>query len=171
MKDIMLRITGKQISRNNDIEDSEIEFITQAVAYRKPDAIYIVYNESEVSGMEGIKANLRIGDDGEIRLKRFSDEMSANTMNFSEGNRFEGFYETPVGVIPMEVLTNSIEKHLDEELFTGSLDIDYDVSLKGLAETHTHLRIEISGIAEKSENELGDVTPIYTSVESRPTVN
>ena len=44
MKDIMLRITGKQISRNNDIEDSEIEFITQAVAYRKPDAIYIVYN-------------------------------------------------------------------------------------------------------------------------------
>lgn len=171
MKDIMLRIIGKQISRNNEAEDNEMEFVTQAIAYRKPDAIYVAYTESEVSGMEGMKATLRIGDDGEVRLKRFSDDMSGNVMRFSEGSRFEGFYETPIGALPMEILTNRIERRLDEELFTGSLNIDYEVSLKGLAETRTLLRIELSDMPAKSEGEFKDVTPVFTSGESSSVMN
>ena len=66
MKDIMLRIIGRQIDRNDEVADEAIEFMTEGKAYRKGEATYIVYEESEMSGMKGVKTALRI-DKGRIR--------------------------------------------------------------------------------------------------------
>ena len=66
MKDIMLRIIGRQIDRNDEVADEAIEFMTEGKAYRKGEATYIVYEESEMSGMKGVKT--AIAEDGPIGI-------------------------------------------------------------------------------------------------------
>lgn len=152
MKDIMLRIVGRQINRNNEVEDESIEFVTRARAYRKKDAIYVDYDESEIDGLSGHRATLRIGDDGNIKLKRFDkDDIINNEMEFIAGQRFINLYDTPAGSLPMELLTNSIDNRIDTEQCTGSLFIDYDIALRGLLDARNLLNIEISDVPDGPE--------------------
>lgn len=141
MKDIMLRIIGKQISTDAAHED-QIEFITEGKIFEKNQATYLVYEESEVSGMPGCKTSLKLKGDT-IKMKRFGDSVGLDTViEFQKGCRYEGFYDTPFGAIEMEVLTNDLVNNLTPD-GKGSIDIDYHVSLKGLSEGRSRLNIQI----------------------------
>lgn len=141
MKDIMLKIIGKQIAVDATNED-EIEFITEGKIFEKNQATYLVYEESEVSGMPGCKTSLKLKGDT-IRMKRIGDNVGLDTViEFQKGCRYEGFYDTPFGAIEMEVLTNDLINNLTPE-GKGSIDIDYDISLKGLSEGRSQLNIQI----------------------------
>ena len=67
MKDIMLRIIGKQITA--DMEEEQLEFITEGKLYERAGSLYLVYEESEFSGMPGCKTSLRLTGD-RVRMKR-----------------------------------------------------------------------------------------------------
>lgn len=141
MKDIMLRIIGRQISTDAANED-QIEFITEGKIFEKNQATYLVYEESEVSGMPGCKTSLKLKGDI-IKMKRFGDSVGLDTViEFQKGCRYEGFYDTPFGAIEMEVLTNDLVNNLTPD-GKGSIDIDYHVSLKGLSEGRSKLNIQI----------------------------
>lgn len=141
MKDIMLKIIGKQIAVDATNED-EIEFITEGKIFEKNQATYLVYEESEVSGMPGCKTSLKLKGDT-IRMKRIGDNVGLDTViEFQKGCRYEGFYDTPFGAIEMEVLTNDLINNLTPE-GKGSIDIDYHISLKGLSEGRSQLNIQI----------------------------
>jgi len=140
MKDIMLRITGK--SMVGELEEDRMEFVTEGKFYEKGEALYIVYDESELSGMPGCKTSIRLNKDA-VRMKRFGQSLCNDTiMEFEKGKRYEGFYETPFGSFEMELLTNSIENHVSSQ-GTGRINIDYHISLKGLSEGRSKLDIEI----------------------------
>lgn len=140
MKDIMLRIIGKSLVGED--EEEQMEFVTEGKFYEKGDALYIVYDESELSGMPGCKTSLTLRDDT-IRMKRFGSTIKNDTiMQFEKGKRFEGYYETPFGSFEMELLTNNIVSSVSKQ-GTGMIDIDYDISLKGLSEGRSKLNIEI----------------------------
>ncbi|MGI6205088.1 MAG: DUF1934 domain-containing protein [Anaerovoracaceae bacterium] len=146
MKDIMVRLTGRQINKDNALnsDDDQIEFVTEGKAYKKGSSTYIVYEEGEMSGLENVKTTLRIGDDGEIRMKRFGRDVIMDTvMEFKKGKRFNSIYHTPYGSFEMEVLTNNVVNEIEPEKLTGSLFIDYDISLKGLSESRSMLNIEL----------------------------
>ncbi|MHC1723226.1 MAG: DUF1934 domain-containing protein [Aminipila sp.] len=141
MKDIMLKIVGKQISTDAANED-EIEFVTEGKIFEKNQATYLVYEESEVSGMPGCKTSLKLKGNT-IKMKRFGDNVGLDTViEFQKGCRYEGFYDTPFGAIEMEVLTNDLVNNLTPD-GKGSIDIDYHVSLKGLSEGRSKLNIQI----------------------------
>ena len=145
MKDIMLRIVGRQIDRNDEVTEETIEFMTEGKAYKKGDATYLVYEESEMSGMAGVRTTLRIGGDGSIKMKRFGNGVMLDTvMEFHQGKRFNSLYETPYGAFEMEVLTNSVVNDLEPEEITGNLFIDYEIALKGLSESRSLLNIEVT---------------------------
>ena len=55
--------------------------MTEGKAYRKGESTYIVYEESEMSGMEGVKTTLRIDRDGSVRMKRFGQRRDARHGN------------------------------------------------------------------------------------------
>ena len=141
MKDIMLKIVGKQITYDQQDED-QMEFVTEGKMYEKNGAWYIVYEESEVSGQPGCKTSLKFKGET-VRMKRFAGKGGRDTViEFEKGRRFAVMYDTPFGGIEMEVLTNSLENNLDET-GRGSVSIDYDISLKGLSEGRSLLSIEI----------------------------
>ena len=69
----MLRIVGRQIDRHDEVSEETVEFMTEGKAYKKGDATYLVYEESEMSGLAGVKTTLRIGGDGSVRILQRCD--------------------------------------------------------------------------------------------------
>ena len=141
MKDIMLKIIGKQMT--GEREEEQMEFVTEGKYYEKGESVYLIYDESEFSGMEGCTTSLKITGD-KIKMKRFGRAISLDTeIEFEQGKRFKGYYDTPYGSVEMEVLTNSVENRIEKCLPKGSLKIDYHISLRGLTEGRSKLDIEI----------------------------
>ena len=67
MKDITLKITGKQCYDNH--EEEQMEFVTDGKLYVRGGAIYIVYDESDVSGLSGCKTTLKVSGDS-LKMRR-----------------------------------------------------------------------------------------------------
>lgn len=144
MKDIILKIIGNQLYglEGRSDEDDVIEFVTEGRFGRKGDALFLMYEESELSGVEGCTTSLKVAD-GKVRMKRYGESGGIQTaIEFEKGQKFTGWYETPFGAIEMEILTNDVDNRLDPE-GAGTLGIDCSVSLKGLAESRNLLRFEI----------------------------
>ena len=68
MKDIMVRIKGHQAS--DETGEDSIEFVTEAKLYKRSGAMYLIYEESELSGIPGCKTRLKLKGD-EVQMKRF----------------------------------------------------------------------------------------------------
>lgn len=140
MKDIMLKITGKLLV-GEEAED-RMEFVTEGKLYERGGAKYLMYEESEFSGMPGCKTTLKLTDNS-IRLKRIGDQTGpGNEMVFEKGKRYNSRYSTPYGDMDLEILTNDVVNNLSEEGF-GTIGIDYHVSLGGMAEGRNQLNIEV----------------------------
>ncbi len=140
MKEVMIKIKGKQISRENG--EDEMEFVTEGKLYRRNGTVYLIYDETELSGIPGCQTRLRLRD-GEIQMKRIGEGAGSGTeILFEQGKRYTGFYDTPFGAIPLEVLTNRVDSTITEE-GSGNIDIEYDISLKGLAEGRNVLNITL----------------------------
>lgn len=142
MKDIMLKIIGKQLFGLSE-EEEQLEFMTEGKFYEKDDSIYLVYDESEFSGMEGCKTSLKITGD-KIQMRRYGESVPLDTeIQFEKGKRFIGYYDTPFGAVEMEVLTNDVVNNINKADVKGTLNIDYHISLRGLSEGRNRLDIEI----------------------------
>lgn len=142
MKDIMLKIIGKQFS--GDEAEEQMEFVTEGKLYEKNGATYLIYEESEFSGFPGCRTSLKLKGDT-IRLKRIGDGTEYGMeIEFKEGQRFSSKYDTPYGPIGMEVLTDSVTNDLSPEGY-GKIGVKYQVSLGGMAEGRNELNIEVIG--------------------------
>ncbi len=140
MKDIMLKITGRQIADN---DEDRMEFVTEGKLYEKDGAMYLTYDESEFSGFPGCRTTLKLSGDT-IRMRRAGGGNGFDTeLIFEKGKRFSNSYQTPYGNLDMEVLTDDIVNNLSEEGY-GDIRIDYQVNLGGMAEGRNRLKIEVS---------------------------
>ena len=142
MKDIMLKIIGKQVYGFTEEED-QLEFMTEGKYQEEGDSIVLSYDESELSGMTGCTTCLTIIGD-KIMMKRYGTSMPLDTeIQFEKGKRFTGYYDTPYGAVEMEVLTNEVKHNINRNEATGTINIDYNISLRGLSEGRSRLDIEI----------------------------
>jgi len=140
MKDIMVKITGSQVIA--DSGEDGMEFITEAKLYEKNEALYLIYEESELSGVPGCKTRLKFKGD-KVHMRRYgTGQGTGSEIRFEAGKRYSGFYSTPFGPLEIEVLTNKLENTLSAE-GKGQLDIDYSISLKGLMESRNKLNITL----------------------------
>lgn len=140
MKDIMLKIVGIQMSY--ELEEIQLEFVTEGKIYKDDGTLCLVYDESEFSGMPGCKTKLEFTGD-QIKMSRHGVGIGLETeIEFTKGKRYTGYYDTPFGAVEMEVLTNDIKNNLSLE-GKGSVNIDYHISLKGLTEGRNKLNIEV----------------------------
>ena len=140
MKEITIRITGKQCFE--DTEEDQMEFITDGKLYEKNGFCYLIYDESEISGLEGFKTTLKF-DDKSLKMKRIGAFGGGTELYFEEGKRFSSLYETPMGPMDIEVLTRSVKNLIDKETSKGKIDVEYDVSLGGVAEGKNKLIIDV----------------------------
>jgi uncharacterized beta-barrel protein YwiB (DUF1934 family) len=120
-----------------------MEFITEGKYAEEKGSVLLSYDESELSGMEGCTTSLRITG-GKIKMERYGSLIGVDTaIEFEQGRRFKGYYDTPFGSVEMEVLTNSVVDNIERKNASGYLSIDYNICLKGLTESRSRLQIEI----------------------------
>jgi len=145
MKDITLKITGKQIYGDGDSEESQeeqVEFITEGKLYARGDTLVLSYEESELSGMPGCITQMSVTGDV-VRMTRKGEGLAEGTeILFEKGKRYSGSFNTPYGPVKMEVLTTQVENKLTKDQ-KGHLAIDYDISLAGISEGRSRLELEI----------------------------
>ena len=140
MKEVMVKIVANQIGEAG--ESDVMEFVTEAQLYKRGETMYQVYDESELAGIPGCRTRLKCRAD-EVQMKRIGEGVGiGNEIRFERGKRYCGLYDTPYGAIELEVLTNKLENNLSED-GSGKLDIDYNISLKGLMEGRNQLNITL----------------------------
>lgn len=140
MKDITLKIIGKLSNQGEDQE--QMQFITEGKIYTEDDAVYLIYDESLQLGEDCGKTTLKMTKDY-IRMRRGQKEEFYDTeMVFEKGKRYTGKYNTAYGELDIEVLTRDIINDISEEN-GGSITIDYQVSLGGIAEGRNLLNIQV----------------------------
>ena len=136
MKNVMLKIEGTQ---NLDGEENKIELVTEGKMYEKENALYLVYEETELSGMEGCTTTVKVAKD-KISLRRYGTSQSE--IIFQIGKKHASSYHTPYGNFDMEVITTDMECSITDTR-KGSISIEYDVNLQGLMESRNKLSIRI----------------------------
>lgn len=134
----MIKVIGTQ--RNAQGEESKIELVTEGNYYKKKDNFYLVYEESEISGMEGATTTLKIEGKNKVSMRRFGSAVLQ--LIFQEGKNFTSQYSTQFGNFEMKIFTKKLDVEIGDGNKGGSIEIHYDVWIKGLADTNNELKIQ-----------------------------
>ena len=122
-KKVMIYVRGEQYFEGVDPDATElISEGTMTIA--KDGAITLVYEETELTGLEGTTTQFVINGDTVV-LTRYGALNSQ--MIFQRGKRHTSLYETPWGTMTVDIATASLTYRLDSH--GGLLDIRYSIAV------------------------------------------
>ncbi|MFL0195572.1 DUF1934 domain-containing protein [Clostridium sp. WILCCON 0269] len=131
-KKAIISVSSKQV--DNEV----IEVVTPGNFYMKNDSYYAVYEETELSGMEGTTTTLKIKDD-KFSLIRMGS--TSTKMDFNKNKKSVSIYKTPYGTIELKIQTSRLNININEA--GGDVFVNYSMSAAGQAPQNTQLRINI----------------------------
>lgn len=137
-------IRVKSVIKQVGEADHNVEVTTLGKIYIKDGVIFVFYDESEISGMQGTKTMLKIKKEV-VQMSRSGANISKLT--FEPGTSHESKYGTPYGEFIMETTTKSIDIDVDENL-VGKIQVSYHLKINGLSETDHILDVEVLSINE-----------------------
>lgn len=129
-------ISVKSIS---DLDPNEaIEVVTPGVFIVDNNEFKAIYEESEISGMNGTTTTLKIKGDSMV-LERVGS--TTTTMEFKEGDNSVSLYNTPYGILDLNIDTKKLNINIDEN--GGEIYSKYILYLDGQDGITTELNIKI----------------------------
>lgn len=138
MSKAMLTICGCQY--HSDAEPETIELTTEGSLTRSETGWEIAYEESDMTGMEGVKTTFCI-EPGLVRLRRTGKLRSE--MVFREGVPHESLYQLDFGALLITVCARQISASIGPR--GGSVDLTYDIEIEqagnGIVEYHLDVRV------------------------------
>lgn len=137
-KKIWLSITGK--TKHEEGNEDVIELITEGEIYKKSKSDYIIYDETEVSGLKGTTTTLEIDAD-KISIMRLGTTNSH--MTFEKGRKNFNTYSTPYGDLTMSVYTENLDVNYNSDHLPTKIHVDYNVEIQGLMSSDNVLNIEV----------------------------
>jgi uncharacterized beta-barrel protein YwiB (DUF1934 family) len=128
----------KIISKIKDSEGevNEMTLFTQATYQSKSDKAYLMYEESELSGLEGTKT-LLVYDGETVNIKRYGSVNS--NLNIVMDESIENIYKTQYGVFVMHTVGKLIHWNDEDGI---SIQMRYQLVIEGDG-TETEISIEI----------------------------
>ncbi|SHE91657.1 Uncharacterized beta-barrel protein YwiB, DUF1934 family [Thermoanaerobacter uzonensis DSM 18761] len=136
MKKAIISVKGTQ--KNDQNESDTIELITEGSFYIKGNTFYVVYEESELSGMDGTTTTLKITED-KVTLLRFGTNKSK--MVFEKNKRYESGYDTPYGKILLGILPKDVKVTMSET--GGEITIKYALDLNNKTVSNNELYLKV----------------------------
>ncbi len=133
---VVVTIIGTQ--RDKQGEESRIELITAGRGYEKNGVRYIVYQESEISGLEGVATMLKLYDKQVVLIRTGSVDYK---QEFFPGQKRHSIYITPYGTMQMSVLTKNLQLALNG--IAGSVEVSYELEVNGQWQSTNTLSISI----------------------------
>ncbi|NLP13495.1 MAG: DUF1934 domain-containing protein [Clostridium sp.] len=148
-KNVIISVKGIQTSANND--KNILELVTEGKYYRKGNAYFVTYKESEVTGMEGTTTTLKISD-GVVTLMRFG---SVNTQFiFEQGQKHMSYYDTQYGTFTMMVTARSVS--IDVNDTGGEIKVDYKLEIDNNKSGENDLHMFIREVGQLDDKCCGD---------------
>lgn len=136
-RDVMISLQGKQNYLDQDPD--VIELVTEGSFDYQPSSWELCYDESSLTGMEGVTTSFHC-EDGEIILTR-SGKLHSQ-MIFREGISHDSLYQSEFGALLVTVCASKIRVDVCEN--GGSVDLIYDIEVErssaGVVEYHLEIR-------------------------------
>lgn len=136
-RDVIVSIQGKQLYE--DQEPEVIELITEGTLERNEDGWLISYEESALTGMEGVKTSFLVQPD---RIVLTRSGALRSQMIFQIGVLHESLYQLEFGALMISVCAKLIEHELTET--GGTVDLVYGIDIEhtggGLVDYHLEIR-------------------------------
>ncbi|MEN8078856.1 DUF1934 domain-containing protein [Clostridioides difficile] len=127
------------VKSSSNLEPNEaIEVVTPGKFVIHEDGFKAIYEESEISGMEGTTTTLNIKDNLMI-LERVGS--TTTNMEFKEGEMAVSLYNTPYGILDLNIDTKQLNIDIDEN--GGEIYSKYILGLEGQEGITTELNIKI----------------------------
>ncbi len=133
-KKAIISISSNQEENNDD----SIEVVTPGEFYKEENEYCAVYNETEISGMEGTTTTLKISPS---RISLLREGTTSAKMDFEENNPCVTLYNTPYGMLELKIDTQKLNIDIDDK--GGEVFINYHMSIAGQNPQATELKIKI----------------------------
>lgn len=133
----IVSIKGLQEYDNED-ENTDISLTTEA-EFELQDGVYFIdYEESEITGLEGTKTSIEIGDNYVSLLRNGS----VNTqMLFMKDRKTSSYYNTPYGDFMIGIFTDNLD--IDITNNGGRVNVDYYLDINNSRTSKNNFEIEI----------------------------
>ena len=135
-KNVIISIKGVQ-SYNDD--NGEVELITIGDLYKKNNDFYVVYKESELTGLEG-KTVLKIEKD-KLTLTRNN---RASQMIFEPNIPHTNHYDMGDGAFQVIVKTRKLDTVFSES--GGNINVKYDLNINNFIVSQNYLDISVKEV-------------------------
>ena len=141
---VKLNIVGKQNYVGQDPDT--IELLTDGYMERRGDVWEIAYEESELTGLEGVTSIFRVSPRG-VTLRRTGRLQSQ--MIFQEGKRHESLYQMEFGTLMITVCARNIHYDLSATR-PGTVDLTYGIEIEAAAAGTVEYHLDVT---PRNENE------------------
>lgn len=135
-KEVLVTVRGTQTNEHG--EQETIELVTMGNYYRKNSHYYILYNESDISGMAGTTTTLKV-EPHRVTLNRMG--VAEQKQIFEKDKPNEGNYVTPYGAMCIGVLPRKVEVDMTE--FGGNINLEYELELERQKVSYNELTITV----------------------------
>ncbi len=133
---VILSLQGRQ--NYMDQEPEVIELVTEGVMEFRDGGWEIRYEETALTGLEGVTTHFRVEQD-KIILTRTGKLNSQ--MIFQEGSRHDSLYEMEFGTLMITVCASRILAQLDSS--GGMIDLIYDIEIEQSAAGQVDYHLDI----------------------------
>ena len=126
------------VSKQTGSDDSAIEVVTPGEFYKEDDSYFAIYDETELSGMEGTKTTLKMSPNNFL-LTRIGTTNAE--MKFEKNTNDITIYDTPYGVLELKLETKDLKVELHDN--GGDVEINYNLAIAGQKPQNTVLKVNI----------------------------
>ena len=140
-KNVILFVRGEQQFDQGEPEVTEL-MTEGAMTLEEDGEITLTYQETELTGMEGTTTRFSIRDDTVVLART---GMVNSQLVFQRGKRNSSLYETPWGMMQVDVFTTSLAHRLDGR--GGILEIKFNIPVdhQVAGENQFKIRVRESG--------------------------
>ncbi len=131
---------------NDDLaydEEQEIALNTEGFMNLDGDRVELVYEESEITGMEGSRTSVVFDKSSAGLVSMLRDGSVSTALVFEKGKRHHCVYNTPIMSFEICVRTLRVENNI---LDAGTLKLDYIIEIRGAKAERTKFELEVKEI-------------------------
>jgi len=135
-KAVILSIRGRQSYAEQEPE--EIELVTEGTLESSENGYVLCYEESDLTGLDGVKTTFLIQDDGVTLIR---DGKLKSYMKFHKGVTHDSLYQTEFGALMLSVCASKISTRLSAD--GGVVDLVYSIEIEQTAAGTIDYHLEI----------------------------
>lgn len=117
-KEVIITISGMQNYEGQDPDN--VELVTSGTYEERDDGTYLIYDETELTGMGSTTTTVKVEDD-KVSIIRFGD--TSTHMVFQEGQKHISYYDMGFGAFTIGINTRRIARNFNQG--GGTLEIEY----------------------------------------------